>query len=94
MPKTRNFAITKTRTHDYIYRQNRARALKNSDICWLCGQWIDPELTWPDPYSGSADHVIPVSRGGNNRGEVKAAHLRCNKRRGHKPAPVQHGRDW
>jgi hypothetical protein len=83
-----------SRTKDHVYLRNRAKAFAVSDICWVCGQWIDPELTWPDPWSRSADHVLPVSRGGHNRGEVKPCHLRCNMRRGRKMPPVKHGRNW
>jgi hypothetical protein len=88
-------AYNKARTtKDAVYLKNRAQAFANSDVCWLCGQWIDMELPWPDPWSKSADHVVPISRGGDNRGEVRAAHLRCNRRRGRTMPPVPHGRAW
>jgi hypothetical protein len=60
-----------SRTKDHTYLKNRAHAFAQSDVCWICGGWLDPELKWPDPWSRSADHVVPVSRGGHNRGEVK-----------------------
>ncbi|WP_088945733.1 HNH endonuclease [Rhodococcus sp. 1168] len=89
-----------SRTGHRGYRRNRARALRNSDVCHLCGGWIDPDLKYPDPMSASADHVQPVSRGGSNTGELRAAHLRCNIRRGNRnglpgsETPVRHGRAW
>jgi hypothetical protein len=64
-----------SRTKDHVYLRNRTHILANSDVCWLCGQWIDPSLKWPDPWSASADHITPVSRGGDNRGQLQAAHL-------------------
>ncbi|RVW04882.1 HNH endonuclease [Rhodococcus spongiicola] len=66
------------------YRRNRDRILRTSDVCALCGQWIDPDLSYPDPMSASADHVTPVSKGGSNTGPLQATHLRCNLRRGNR----------
>lgn len=70
------------RTSHRAYRRNRARTLRREDACHLCGEWIDPSRRWPDPWSGSADHVQPTSLGGDNLGELRAAHLGCNSRRG------------
>jgi hypothetical protein len=86
--------MSRTRATDRTYLRNRAEAFAESDVCWLCGQWIDMSLKWPDPWSKSGDHIIPLSRGGHIRGEVAPAHLRCNKRRGRKMPPVNHGRAW
>lgn len=33
----------------------------------------------------TADHVIPKSSGGPVKGNIKAAHARCNHQRGNKP---------
>ena len=70
------------RTSHRAYRRNRERVLRREDVCHLCGEWIDPDRRWPDPMSGSADHVDPTSRGGDNLGELRAAHLGCNSGRG------------
>ena len=53
--------------------------------CWLCGHPIDPTLRAPDPWSFSLDHVVPcVARPdlAHDRGNARAAHRRCNGRRG------------
>lgn len=48
-------------------------------MCGICGRAIDPQLRFPDPWSSSIDHIVPVSRGGNDtRANVQAAHLKCN----------------
>ncbi|MFE2352220.1 HNH endonuclease [Kitasatospora cineracea] len=39
----------------YRYRKQRARLLAESDICHLCGH----------PGADVADHLLPVSRGGD-----------------------------
>jgi len=84
-----------SRTKDRTYLRNRAR-IRNQDVCWLCGQWINPEYKTPHPLSWSADHVVPVSRGGSNHGELRPAHRGCNRARGSKPVDHQpkHGRKW
>jgi hypothetical protein len=86
--------MSRTRKSDRGFIKNRNRAFAQSDICWICGQWIDYTLKFPDPFSASGDHITPLSRGGHVRGEVAPAHLRCNQRRGRKMPPVKHGRDW
>lgn len=53
-----------------------------------CGGPIEPDLTWPDPYSPSIDHIVPLSRGGTHVASNKrAAHLRCNVSRGARMHP-------
>ena len=47
--------------------------------CSACHLPIDVDLAWPDPYSPSIDHTIPVSRGGqHSMANTTAMHLRCN----------------
>ena len=51
--------------------------------CWLCGTSIPPEAHYPEPASLSTDHLVPISRGGDDTpANVAAAHLSCNVRRG------------
>jgi len=48
-------------------------------ICQLCGRKINKRLKYPNPRSGSIDHIVPLSRGGNDSPvNVQATHLRCN----------------
>lgn len=70
------------------WRELRARVLAEESTCWLCHQAIDPAVTYPHPLSGSADHVVPLVAGGAplDRGNVRAAHLKCNRDRGAQPA--------
>jgi DNA-directed RNA polymerase subunit RPC12/RpoP len=51
--------------------------------CYLCSRAIDPNLQWPDEWSGTADHVIPYSVCQHNRPEnLRAAHWACNRTKG------------
>ena len=48
-------------------------------ICQLCGQRINRRLKYPNPRSGSIDHIVPLSKGGDDSPmNVQATHLRCN----------------
>lgn len=59
------------------YRRNRKTLLATTDICWICGRG----------GADSADHIIPLSRGGSNDLiNLRAAHLLCNKGRGNRMA--------
>ena len=67
------------------YREQRARLLRtaraNDEPCCFCGQPIEWDAPARSPWSPSADHVVPVSRGGREYGadvEMRPCHLRCN----------------
>lgn len=56
---------------------------RDSWVCGVCGDGIDPDTAWPDPLSASLDHILPLSKGGHHVPEnVQAAHLSCNVRKG------------
>ncbi|MFD1083875.1 HNH endonuclease [Micromonospora andamanensis] len=51
--------------------------LADDDRCWLCGKH----------GANTADHEIPLSRGGtNHRTNLRPAHKSCNSSRGNRPA--------
>lgn len=58
--------------------------------CWLCGRKVDMALTYPHPRSASIDHVVPLSKGGDDtRANVRLAHLGENVARLNKAGWVQ-----
>lgn len=65
------------------WRRLRSLVQLTEPNCWLCGLEIDADRGYPDPWSFSVDHVVPLSLGGAplERGNARAAHLRCNMRR-------------
>lgn len=51
--------------------------------CGICCEPINLSAAWPDPESLSIDHIIPVSRGGDNSlHNLQASHLICNIKKG------------
>lgn len=45
-------------------------------VCRLCDRPIDQTLKWPEPFSASLDHTMPLSAGGEHtRDNTQAAHL-------------------
>ncbi len=50
--------------------------------CWVCKSPIDPKLKDPQPWSGTLDHVKPLSQGGRDEvSNLKPAHKQCNEQR-------------
>lgn len=51
--------------------------------CILCGLPINYELQFPNPWSFTVEHLIPISQGGSSRADnLGAAHFRCNRLKG------------
>lgn len=56
--------------------------------CQLCGGSVSMETKVPDALAPTIDHIIPVSRGGDDtKANVQLAHFRCNSVKG--PRDVQ-----
>lgn len=52
-------------------------------VCGICDNEIDRALVFPDWWSQSLDHVVPLVHGGpHNRANARITHLICNIRRG------------
>lgn len=65
---------TRSGVIDYVQVWDR-----DGGICWICGDSVDPSLTYPNPKYRSWDHVTPLSKGGTHTMDNLAlSHLRCN----------------
>ena len=87
------------RNKSQAFTNRKKTLLKNNPVCWICGEAIDLTLKYPDPMSGTLDHITPVSRGGTDfASNLKPAHARCNIKRQDKDAtevaPLNTSRDW
>jgi len=48
-------------------------------VCQICRRRIGRTLKWPHPRSLSIDHIVPLSKGGDDvRRNIQATHLGCN----------------
>jgi 5-methylcytosine-specific restriction endonuclease McrA len=68
-------------------------------ICAICSLPIDRRLKWPDPGALTADHIIPISLGGDptHPANLRPAHFFCNTSRGNGQKPrggLRRSRDW
>lgn len=50
-------------------------------VCGICGRPVNMDLTFPDPWSKSVDHIIPIQKGGSPCAleNLQLAHLQCNR---------------
>lgn len=52
-------------------------------VCQLCKKKVDKKLKYPDHFSPSLDHIIPLSNGGDHsKANTQLTHLICNIRTG------------
>jgi 5-methylcytosine-specific restriction endonuclease McrA len=58
---------------------------RDQGLCWLCNETVDPSLPRVSKLGGTIDHVIPISRGGEDTLEnCRLAHWICNNRKSNK----------
>lgn len=71
--------------HRRQFAKQRAKLRKYAESvganCSICGQPIDMTLKFPDPWSATTDHIIPVNKGGHpsDPDNLALAHFRCNR---------------
>ena len=53
--------------------------------CGLCCKKIDIGRRWPDKMALAIDHIVPLSKGGEDTPEnLQATHAKCNGRKNNK----------
>ena len=63
------------------YQKARKKIFATQSVCAICGRPVNFDLRFPDPWSATVDHIIPVSKGGNpaDIANMQLAHLQCNR---------------
>ena len=66
-----------------LFEYFKKEMLAENRPCAICGLPIDYDLPSTSPWSFTADHIIPIIRGGNtSRENLQAAHRKCNRTKG------------
>lgn len=55
--------------------------MATQSLCAICGRPVDKTLKFPDAFSATVDHIIPVARGGHpsDIDNLQLAHFQCNR---------------
>ena len=63
------------------YRKARKKIFASQSVCAICGRPVNFDLRFPDPWSATVDHIVPLSKGGNpaDVANMQLAHLQCNR---------------
>lgn len=66
------------------YRRLRQHVQQRDRVCWICGDPIPTDVSYPHPLSFTVDHVEPLAQGGDllDPRNARGAHLACNSQRG------------
>ena len=63
------------------YQKAKKIIYAQQTICGICGRPVDKKLPFPNPWSPTLDHIVPVQKGGDpvNLENLQLAHLACNR---------------
>ena len=78
--------MAKTRRADHYEAKDAFKKAKkiiysSQSNCAICGRPVNFDKVFPDPWSATLDHIIPVSKGGAPADieNLQLAHLQCNR---------------
>lgn len=63
------------------FEKARKIIYSSQSVCALCGRPVEFDRKFPDPWSPTLDHIVPISRGGDpaDINNLQLAHLQCNR---------------
>ena len=63
------------------YKKAKKIIFASQTVCGICGRPVDFGKKFPDPWSATVDHIVPISKGGNpaDIANMQLAHLQCNR---------------
>lgn len=77
-------ATTQRADHTYLksaYQKAKKIIFSSQSVCGICGRAVNFDKKFPDPWSATLDHIIPVQKGGAPASleNLQLAHLQCNR---------------
>lgn len=71
---------------EVAYDKARKIIFATQSNCAICGRPVDFDKRFPDPWSPTVDHIIPVAKGGAPASleNLQLAHFQCNRIKGTK----------
>ncbi len=63
------------------YQKVKKAIFASQSVCGICGRPVDFDKKFPNPWSATIDHIIPVTKGGApaSMENMQLAHLQCNR---------------
>ncbi len=63
------------------YKKAKKIIFASQTVCGICGRQVDFSKKFPDPWSATVDHIVPLVKGGDpaNLENMQLAHLACNR---------------
>lgn len=78
--------VLKTKRADHYgakssFQKAKKIIFSTQTICGICGHPVDFNKKFPDPWSATVDHIVPVAKGGDPASleNLQLAHLQCNR---------------
>lgn len=63
------------------FKKARKIIYASQSNCGICGRPVNFDKKFPDPWSATLDHIVPISKGGDPASleNLQLAHLACNR---------------
>ena len=81
MTKNRTFRPDQSGKAKSTFEKARKIIYASQTNCGICGRPVNFDKRFPDPWSPTLDHIIPISKGGDpaSLNNLQLAHFRCNR---------------